>query len=181
MRDERGRSLPPRRSTLGPIPGCRAVGGAKRSEPTRDGPRAGTWGHLQGSLSGWGRGIRTWGAAIAAGEGRDGEGWPGVRSPDATSLSDFYNNRYRWESGPSARTWYPGVASRLQATRPHGGPLHGSAYPLARYPGSGVPRLLPSPGLPDLPSPPRRLDRLPGTTHHQRGLARHPAGRQAAP
>ena len=84
-------------------------------------------------------------------------------------------------SGPSARTWYPGVASRLQAPRPHGGPLDGSAYPLARHPGSGVPRLLPPPGLPDLPGPARRLDRLPGATHHQRGLAGHRAGRQAAP
>src|SRR3954468_18118121 len=65
-------------------------------------------------------------------------------------------------SGPSARTWYPGVASRHQVPRPHGGPLHGSAYPLARYPGSGVRRLLPSPGLPDLPGTDGRVYHLPG-------------------
>src|SRR5512135_3209053 len=52
-------------------------------------------------------------------------------------------------------------------TRPHRGPLHGPAYSLARYPGSGVLRLLPPPGLPDLPGPPRRLDCLPGTPAHQ--------------
>ena len=65
--------------------------------------------------------------------------------------------------------------------RPHGGPLHGSAYPQPRRPGRGVPRLLPPPGLPDLPGPDRRLDRLPRPAHHQRGLAGHRPGRQAAP
>src|SRR5512144_2595517 len=66
------------------------------------------------------------------------------------------------------------------APRPHGGPLHESAYPVARYPGSGLLRLLPSPGLPDVPGPARRLDHLPGTPDHQRGLARYRVGRQAA-
>src|SRR5512147_1146226 len=65
-------------------------------------------------------------------------------------------------------------------TRPHGGPLDGPAYSLARYPGSGVLRLLPPASLPDLPGPARRMDRLPGTPDHQRGLARHRVGGPAA-
>src|SRR5512135_739593 len=84
-------------------------------------------------------------------------------------------------SGPSARTWYPGAASRLQIPRPHGGPLDGPAYPLARHPGRVLPGLLPPPGLPDVPGPARRMDHLPGATDHQRGLARHRLGGQAAP
>ncbi len=77
-----------------------------------------------------------------------------------------------------------GILEGVQAHQdraPHGGPLDGSAYPQPRRSGRGVPRLLPPPGLPDLPGLDRRLDRLPRPAHHQRGLAGHRAGRQAAP
>ena len=77
-----------------------------------------------------------------------------------------------------------GIMEGVQAHRdraPHGGPLDGSAYPLARHAGRVVPRWLPPPGLPDLSNPDRWLDHLPRPTHHQRGLAGHRPGRQAPP
>ena len=67
-----------------------------------------------------------------------------------------------------------------QDRSPHGGPPHGSAYPQPRYTGRVVLRLLPPSSLPDLPIAPRRLDRLHRPAHHQRGLAGHRLGREAA-
>ena len=48
-----------------------------------------------------------------------------------------------------------------QGRAPHGGPLDGSADPFARSAGRGILRVLPPPGLPNISSPDRWLDRLP--------------------
>ena len=85
-------------------------------------------------------------------------------------------------SGPSRAesvSWR--VFKHTRDRAPHGGPLDGSAYPRPRRAGRAVPRLLPPAGLRHLPVADRRLDRLPRPAHHQRGLAGHRAGRQAAP
>jgi len=73
-----------------------------------------------------------------------------------------------------------GVQAHLGRT-PHGGPLDGSAYPRARGVGRALRPVLPPPGLPDLPVLDRRLGRLHRPADHQRGLAGHRPGRQAAP
>ena len=76
---------------------------------------------------------------------------------------------------------YPGVAETDQDRHHTEAHPHGSAYPRPRRTGSAAARLLPHRGLPDLPDPPRRLDRLQRPAHHQRRLASHRPGRQAAP
>ena len=76
---------------------------------------------------------------------------------------------------------YPGVAETEQDRHHTEARPHGPAYPQPHRTGSAAARLLPHRGLPDLPDPPRRLDRLHRPAHHQRRLAGHRLGRQAAP